>query len=78
VLLTISGDCAPNTPTSLPALPLDASLLPCIELDHAAWMVENNLHLSFSYNGTDGIRYSGTLIYNVDDCALVAVELDSN
>ena len=78
VLLTISDDCAPNTPTSLPALPLDASLLPRVTLDHPIWMAENNLCLSFSYNGTDSAHYSGTLIYNVDDCALVAVELDSN
>ena len=80
VLLTISDDCTSDTTNtlSLPALPLDASLLPCVELDHATWMAENNLRLSFSYNGTDGVRYSGTLIYNVDDCVLVAVELNSN
>ena len=78
VLLTISDDCAPNTPTSLPALPIDESLLPRVTLDHPIWMAENNLRLSFSYNGTDGAHYSGTLIYNEDDCALVAVELNSN
>ena len=80
VLLTISDDCNSDTSNalSLPALPLDAFLLPRVTLDHPIWMAENNLRLSFSYNGTDGVRYSGTLIYNVDDCVLVAVELNSN
>ncbi len=68
ILLQLSGRRDENTLAAplLPALPgVSAhSYLPRVALSDPHWLTGGQLELSYAYNGTDGVRRSGTLVYD--------------
>ena len=68
ILLQLSGRRDENTLAAplLPALPgVSAhSYLPRVALSDPHWLTGSQLELSYAYDGTDGVRRSGTLVYD--------------
>lgn len=68
ILLQLSGHRDEDAPAAplLPALPgvSARSYLPCVALSDPHWLAGSQLELSYAYDGTDGIRRSGTLVYD--------------
>lgn len=68
ILLQLSGHQDESAPTAplLPALPGVSAhtYMPRVALSDPHWLAGGQLELSYAYDGTDGVRRSGTLVYD--------------
>ncbi len=75
ILLQLAGHGSESTPAAplLPALPgvSEAAFLPRVSLTAPHWLADGQLELAYAYAGTDGVRRTGTLVY---DAACGAVQ----
>lgn len=77
ILLQLSGH-GSDTPTAplLPALPgvSERTYLPRVALSGAQWSASGDqLELSYAYDGTDGVRRSGTLVYDTHSGSVCSI-----
>ena len=66
--MQLAGHGNESTPAAplLPALPgvSEAAFLPRVSLTAPHWLADGQLELAYAYVGTDGVRRTGTLVYD--------------